>query len=218
MNRNDMLWLAGGSIAALTFWTAIADSEVEGSGQAASEHRAIGAATVLEVEGDVRIEMRFGDEPGVELTGDDNLLPLVETQMERGRLLIRTKEDVDPALPLVARVTLPRLTKIEGSGAVDIDVSGIEGDALDIELSGSGEIVAKGKVDHLRVDISGSGEANLEELQARAVELDLSGSADVDLGAPETLDVDVSGSATVRYSGDPDIDQDISGSARLVRR
>jgi hypothetical protein len=215
MNRKDLWWIAGGALGALVFWQAWG---VDGSGTPLTERRAAGDVSEIEVHGDVRVEIEVGDDTGIEVSGDDNVVPLIETRVDGDRPSIRSKRDFDAEVPLVVRVTMPDVRKIEGSGAVDIAVDGVDNDELAIEVSGAATVSARGRTDRLHVDISGSGEAALAELEARAVDLELSGAGEVDLGEPEELDVDVSGAGTVRYAGSPRIDQDVSGAAKIVRR
>jgi hypothetical protein len=215
MNRGDWLWLGGLTLIAVAYWQC---RGVDGSGTPATERRSVGAFSSIDVKGAIRVEASIGPETTVEVSGDDNLVPLLETRLDGDRLVIDSDKNLDPELPLVVRVTTPDLRRVDGSGSVDVDVRGLESEQLEIDISGSGDIRAEGRTGRLHIEISGSGDADATQLDARLVEIDISGSGEVELGAPEELDVEVSGSGTVGHRGNPRIRQDISGSGKIVQR
>ena len=215
MNRTDWLWLGGLGLVAAGFW---ASRGVDGSGTPASEQRSVAAFHEIEIDGAMRVEVEVGPEPSIQLEGDDNLLAFIETEVSGGKLSIEGTRSLDPELPLVVKVTTPELTKIESNGAVTVALTGVDNDALDVEINGSGELTAAGRTKRLDIDISGSGETDARALTADTVSVEVSGSGEVDVAAPQDLAVEISGSGTVRYDGTPRIDQDISGSGKIVRR
>src|SRR5262245_4681869 len=103
MNRGDWIWVAGLGALGVGFW--FWQNDVEGNGKAGSEKRSVPTFSEVDVSGSMRLEVVVGAEPSVELSGDENLLRLIETKVEGNRLSISATEDIDPDLPLVARVT-----------------------------------------------------------------------------------------------------------------
>lgn len=191
---------------------------VDGSGNAGSEARSPGSFDAVQVSGVIQLELTLGSAHGVELSGDDNLLPLVETSIEGGTLVIKTTRPVDPELPLLARVTAPDVRKVSGSGATKLHVSGVNNAELELELSGAGHIEAQGATKKVRIEISGAGDADATKLSAERVDVDVSGAGKVAVAEPKELDVDISGAGHVSYAGSPAITQSISGAGRLVKR
>ena len=67
------------------------------------------------------------------------------------------------------------------------------------------------------VDLDGSGDADLGELEADEARVNVGGSGDADVRADKRLDVNVDGSGDVRYHGDPELTKDLDGSGDLSR-
>ena len=95
---------------------------------------------------------------------------------------------------------MPRLTGIDASGSGDIVADGIEADAFEIRSDDSADISLAGAAGRLAVDLDGSGEADLSDLEVREARVAVGGSGDVDVRAEQRLDVTVDGSA--RLAGD----------------
>ena len=91
-------------------------------------------------------------------------------------------------------------------------------DRLTLKLSGSAAVHGDGTVRQLTIDVSRSGNLELDQLAAERASVTITGSGNVVIAASQALDVHISGSGTVTYRGDPAVTQDITGSGRLVKR
>lgn len=191
---------------------------VAGSGTSKTETRQVPEFRALHVSGAVRFEVQHGDTQSLEITADDNLLSLLTSEVENGRLTIKPTRSIRPKTDIVVRATVRELTEVGGSGSITGEVHGVRTDAFKLDLSGSARLTLHGKARSLRVDLSGSGRVDADALDADEVRLAISGSGDADVHAVRTLDVQVSGSGTVRYRGDPKVTESISGSGRIVRK
>jgi hypothetical protein len=74
----------------LAFGCTLGDSVI-GSGKKASETRKVDSFTQLELLGVGRIEVTIGNRQPLELSGDDNILPLIETKVTDGKLVSTLK-------------------------------------------------------------------------------------------------------------------------------
>jgi hypothetical protein len=191
---------------------------VEGSGKPASEVRQVTGFDALELSGALGAEIAIAAEHRVEISGDDNLVPLVTTELDGRALEIETRKSMRPKLPLVARLAAPRIGAITVAGSSVVTLQGMRGSDLAVNVSGSVELRGNGTVGALALTISGSGEVELESLAAESVTVSVTGSANVAIAASRTLAVQISGSANVTYRGDPVVTKDISGSGKVVRR
>ncbi len=216
MNRTDVLYLAAFLIVGGGYW-AWAHRGIAGSGKAAAQRRGVAAFTEVEADGSIELRLASGDEARVEVRGDDNLVDRVETEVQDGRLVVRTRGDVRPELPLVVEVTAPDVERVVGNGAVDVELHG-DRDKLRIDLSGAGRIRGDGSADELDLRISGAGDADLVGMATRRARIDLSGAGKVAVAEPERLEVHISGAGKVSYGGRPEIEQHISGAGLLAHR
>jgi hypothetical protein len=189
---------------------------MHGSGVAVSVERSVPAFSRVEVRGSADVVARVGGATALRLTGDDNLLPYVTTEVQGDTLVIALQPgSYDFECDLVVELTSPRLESFAVSGSSDAELEGYQGGPLALAISGSGDVRAKGRVDHLQVSITGSGDMRLDELEARAGAVTIAGSGNVRVAASESLDVRITGSGDVRYSGHPVLSQQVTGSGSV---
>lgn len=109
---------------------------------------------------------------------------------------------------------------------MDIDISGagqvkanLIAESISADISGSGYLKLDGSADAFDGDISGAGEIKAANLAAKEVRIEISGSGSAEIQALEALDLDLSGSGEVKYKGNlpPKFTQDISGSGKVSK-
>ena len=217
-------------------WAAVANLDVErfagsvlvrvndlpvraGSGKPASVVRDAGTAfDRIVLRSAENLDVRIGPEASITLHGDDNLLELIETRIDGGRLMIESRGSYRSKTPLRVEVQLPSLRAFALEGSADARIRGVTGKALEIELNGSGNITASGSVENLDVDLNGSGDASLGGLKAVRVEADLNGSGDITVAASEALEAELNGSGDIRYHGSPArLRMEVNGSGDIER-
>jgi hypothetical protein len=191
---------------------------VRGSGTAKTEVRTVGAFSAVEVSGALSAEISIGAEPRVEVSGDDNLVPLVDTGVSGASLSIRNHGNFRPSVPLVVRVTAPKLTAVMTSGATNVTLHGMRDDQLSITVQGAATVHGDGTVKQLTVETSGAGTLDLDRLTAERGNVRTSGSGTTSVNVTQALDVRVSGAGTVNYRGNPEVKQDVSGAGTLRKR
>ena len=67
------------------------ESKVKGSGVAASETRAMASFEAIEATGVGKLKVRIADNESVRVSADDNILPLIKTEVRNGVLVLSTK-------------------------------------------------------------------------------------------------------------------------------
>ncbi|MFC9917329.1 head GIN domain-containing protein [Agromyces binzhouensis] len=207
-------------------------------GDTRTETREIGDASGVVLRGAGDMTIRLGEAPSLTVTGGENVLDRLTTEVEGDRLVIDVQRGpiVVGARDLVFDITLTSLESvlISGSGdvtaefgdadevALEIRGSGeIETDELDAtsvraSISGSGSIVPSGTTEDLQIQVDGSGDVDASALRADSARVVLSGSGEISVDASDSLEVVLSGSGTVRYSGRPEIRSTVSGSGEIT--
>lgn len=214
-------------------------SGVRGSGVTRTETREVRSFKGIEVGGAFDVEVVAGkDNAKVELSGDDNLLEYIETEVQGGVLHISTRKSISPKTKMVIRITAQDLSSLKSSGASDVIVNGIKNERFTLETSGAGSISGSVQTNDLRIETSGAGDVRLggeaktlsletsgaadidvHDLKAERVRVEVSGAGDVTVFASEELDVSVSGAGDVKYYGNPRvINKDISGAGSLHKK
>jgi hypothetical protein len=113
------------------------------------------------------------------------------------------------------RLTVPRLDYLQISGNSDADLRDLRGRFFAVNIAGSGAVKASGRVERLKIEISGSADIEMPRMDAAEASVEVSGSGNVSVGRTEKLDVDVSGSGNLTYRGRPQVSQRISGSGSV---
>ncbi len=187
-----------------------------GNGTPKTDTRDVGAFDQVSLEGAMKVEIGVGVSQQVQISGDENIVPLIETSVTGTQLRIRPTKPISPKLPLVATMTTASLTAVNRTGSGFVNVTNVTGDAFAIDATGSGKLHVDGRVKRVAIHISGSGTVDAKALVAEDVKIDVSGSADVVVAANGLLDVNISGSANVRYVGTPrEVRKSISGSGSV---
>jgi hypothetical protein len=187
------------------------DRGVPGSGVAKTETRDLGNFEVVDFSGAGTLELTIGLPARLTITADDNLLPLIETTVRDGRLLIGSSQSINPKTGLVVHASATDIKSVNISGAATTIVTGINNESFTIDLSGSGSIKLAGKTDRLTLSVSGAASTDATNLQASSVVVGISGSGSAKVQARETLNANVSGSGSITYIGNPKVEQNISG-------
>jgi len=191
---------------------------VRGSGIRKTEQRDVGSFTIIDASGMLDVQVTCQKPVSLEVEGDDNLLPLIETDVVNGVLRIKSTKNYRSRGGIVVRITVPNLERVEASGAGKIQVADLKNDRFEIHTSGVVTVSASGDTKSLDINQSGAGHMDTHKLQAASVSVNLSGAGDIDVYASDTLDVTVSGAAHVTYSGDPKVTKHVSGAASVSKK
>jgi Putative auto-transporter adhesin, head GIN domain len=190
-----------------------------GSGTMRLEKRDVPAFTAVDISGAYEVEIVAQKEQSLEIEGDDNLLPLIKTEVKNGVLVINNDKSFSTDHKLRVRISVSSLDGVETSGASDITASNVKSEDFKIEASGAGNLEISGETKTLDVDISGAGRIDAKDLRAQKVTVNSSGAADADVYASEELSIDVSGAGNVNYYGNPKIvNEDRAGAGTISKK
>lgn len=212
---------------------------VSGSGTIKSETRTVSGFTGVAVSLSGDVEVRQTGTEGISIETDDNLLPLIETVVERGVLKIRPVEkntnlrtknmkivvnaktveslSVAGAGDLRADQIKSEKLKLSVAGSGDVRIKTLEVDTLNASIAGSGNVLIGGRANMLDSSIAGSGDLKAGKLETKTAKLSIAGSGSASLWAKETLKVSIAGSGDVKYYGDAQVSKSVAGSGSIVR-
>jgi hypothetical protein len=213
---------------------------VAGSGKIISENRPVSGIERVRLEIPANLDIQQGSAEALTVTGDDNLLPLLLTEVRGGELTIRLKPSTNarPSQPIEINLTVKNLDELSNSssGKVtvgplttgdlrlhlsssgSVEIEDVQADQITVELSSSGEILVAGTAQRLDLGLSSSGSFQGEDLQVQIAEVRLSSSGNATVWVLENLDVNISSSGNVTYYGDPEVNENITSSGRLISR
>jgi hypothetical protein len=169
--------------------------------------------------GSTDVDVTIGPEQSVRVTSDDNLVEFVRTDVRGGELTIERDRNLRTRVKTGVSIVVPAIKAFRLSGSGDVRIHGLNEDAFEIVVIGSGDLEVDGRTDSLSINISGSGDVNADDLRSNATVVRIDGSGDADVYATDSLDVSISGSGGVDYRGDPDdISENVFGSGRIRSR
>jgi hypothetical protein len=187
-------------------WTSVTYNNmpaVQGSGRVVRQNRAVSPFRRIEMMGAEIVEVRLGARPSVVIAADDNVLPLLTSEVRNGTLKLASRGSYRMRGPVRVWVTTPDLESFVSSGSGDVTIHGVNNARLNLTINGSGSMQATGRTGALGLNINGSGTAQLAGLAARNVSAGLHGSGNATVRASGQLDARVIGSGNLRYVGRP---------------
>jgi len=154
----------------------------------------------------------------VEIEADDNILPLVQTDVRGGVLYVSTTKSYSSRGGIKLRITVPDLASVKSTGAGKFNISGVKNDKFEIRSTGAATVVAAGQSKSVKISSTGAGKIDAHELRAGDADVSVTGAAGVDVYATDELDVNVSGAGRVTYSGNPKVNKKVSGAGQVIKK
>ena len=190
-----------------------------GSGKPATESRDVSGFTAVELAGSGKLDIEQTGTESLTVTADDNLLQYLVSEVQGGKLILRTQQGVsiNPTVDVVYKLTVGKLNAISLAGSGTVDARRIATDSLKTSLAGSGDFTLSGQADEHEISVAGSGSVQGADLKSKSVKINIAGSGDVVVAASEKLDVDVAGAGSVEYIGDPVVSKRVLGSGSVKK-
>lgn len=211
---------------------------VRGEGPVKTENRSARDFHAVSLEIPALVEVSVAEQYAVEVHAQENLLPILKTEVEDGKLRIYFEKNVSHTEGLKVRISAPSFDElaIGGSGTIKT-LSTLSGERLKLEIGGSGDIEAPqadvsnlqcaisgsgnikvgGKANDVKFEIAGSGDIAAKELTALTGSASIAGSGSVNCNVSQTLKASIAGSGDVFYLGSPSVDTDVSGSGKVKK-
>jgi hypothetical protein len=209
-----------------------------GDGNVVKQERKVSTFDAIDVSGTFDIILSQGTAQSVIVEADDNLMKIIRTDVEGGKLIIDQKRPIQHANSLKVYITITSLKSIELSGAVDaitegrltlpelsIDGSGasdskfdLDVQKLDVDCSGGSKLKFRGIAANAHMEVSGAVDLYAYDLVTDVFDLDISGAGKAQVNVNKELTVDISGAGTVRYKGAPaKVIENVSGAGSIKK-
>ncbi len=211
--------------------------KIVGSGVIKAETRALSGFSGISLGIPAKLTVVQNGTESVTITADDNVLPLISTEVSGTTLKIRwTEKNINLSsknLRITVNLKAVQSLAVEGSGDImadgltftelltsiggsgDIQLRNLAGEKVKASVAGSGDVFLTGNVGVFDVSIAGSGDIKAERLAAKTVSVSIAGSGNAVVLANESLRVSVAGSGDVRHYGSAKVSTSIAGSGSV---
>jgi hypothetical protein len=191
---------------------------VQGEGPLKREERTLNAFQAVDVSQSFIVEIETGKPQSIAVEADENLLPLIDTQVVDNTLKIANKpgKTLSSNNPIKVFLSLPSLQNVDAKGASRLVITGIQGDQLKLNLEGGHQVrMVGGVLQNLQIKASGAAQLESLMLKAQNVDIQLSGAASARIRAEKKLKVSAAGACKLEYKGTPEITQNLTGMSVL---
>jgi hypothetical protein len=158
------------------------------------------------------------DGPGkITVTGSQRALDNLE--VENGRLHFIDGRHHHGGGDLTIVMTAPAVNHFELRGSGRLEIQDYKQDKLSLDLSGHGQVIARGETKGLQLSMTGSGESDLSELKVGDADVNVDGSGAATLAPTGAAIVDISGSGDVTLLTRPSkLETNVSGSGSIHQK
>ena len=196
---------------------------VTGNQNVITQNRTVTAFHAIKVSGGIDVELLQGKELKLQVEADENLVPLIRTEVKDGVLNIYHDESIRNAKTMKIHLTFQNIDMITASGGCDIeskqklgfaslktDLSGgcdikldLKAGQLNCYHSGGCDAVFTGEAENFTLNVSGGCDVKASGLVAKKCTVDASGGSDVDINVKGELTMKASGASDITYTGHP---------------
>ena len=191
---------------------------VRGSGVRQTEKRDLPTFNSIETTGAFEVNVTCQKPASFEIEADDNILPLIQTEVRDGVLRVTTTRSYSATGGILLRISVPDLASVKSTGAGKFHVADVKNDNFEIDSMGAATVIASGLSNALKIRSTGAGKIDAHDLRAQKADVTVTGAAGVEVNASDELDVTVSGAGRVTYSGNPKVNKHVSGAGQVTKK
>jgi len=174
-----------------------------GAGPVATETRTVDSFDQVEADGGVRVQLTVGGPTSVQVTAQQNLLPITTTVVANGKLTVRTTQSFSSSSGITVAVSTPTIKSISVNGGAATTAEGVSATDLDIAADGGGVLSIAGTADSLTLRANGGAVVDGSNFVATNASVDLGGGASATVGVTSSATGSAGGGSTLNLLGNP---------------
>ena len=180
------------------------NAQVKGNGNFVSEMRELSKFKAIEIAiGYDKIIVNCGKAPSVQISGDENILPLITTRISKGILKIESDSTFETKADSEIIINVKSLKEFTFDGVGETVIQNVNSEKFICNINGVGSCDLNGKVKSFNISVNGVGSVNARQLIAADVVASLNGVGSVKLYANNSLNASVNGVGGLTYFGNP---------------
>lgn len=179
---------------------------VDGSGQAQTQQRAIPNVRNISISSAGHLKISVAEDESLTITGDDNILALLETTLTDDTLIIAPESPevyINPQTPLVYDIHVKSLDSLTVSGKMTVEALDVYNEDFALTSRGILDIYLKGQTQKMTLIQSGVSQLHAKDLTVDTLNVNLTGSANVDITVTGTINGALAGVSQLTYFGGP---------------
>jgi hypothetical protein len=208
---------------ALPVLSAAHPNPIKGNSNVIIQDRTVTSFHAIKVSGGIDVVLSQGNDLKLQVEADENLLPLIFTEVRDGVLTIYHEEKIQNAKMMKVHLTFKQLDAITASGGCDIEsTQKLSFAKLKVDLSGGCDMKLDCKADNLvstqsggcdmelsgeavngNFNISGGCDVKASGFYLKNCTVDASGGSDVSVNVTGELNMKASGASDITYYGKP---------------
>jgi hypothetical protein len=220
--RRSLLY--GSMLVLLTLFTGcifnLGSRGVRGSGIVKTESRSATGFSSIAFNSEGKVTVQQTGKESLTIRAEDNLLPLLKSQVTDGTLSIGTvnNTDINPTKPIEFVLEVKSLENFKMTGVGHIEAKGIQAKHMTIALTGVGDMTIEGAADSLDLHLEGVGSYEGKDFKTKQATVYSEGVGSAVLNVSDRLDASVSGVGAVEYIGSPKIQKSGQGLGQVKQR
>jgi len=177
-----------------------------------------------------------GSEFEIRVEADENIIDLIATDINNGKLRVHAKENIGNATKNIY-ITMPAVSALASSSGADLEVKGtIQADEIELDASSGSDLIASiqaksveadsssgamiqitGEASELSADASSGSNIRAQDFETKNCTASASSGADVRIFVTESLTANASSGGNIAYKGEPKVSQSNSVSGNVSK-
>ena len=191
---------------------------VVGQGAVVTEDRQVEPFTSVETKNGIKLVLSIGDTTSVQVTAQQNLVPLVSTTVSNGKLTAQTTQSVVASGPLTVTVVTPSLTALTTSAGAFVEATGITGDTFALVSDTGSNIKITGSTGSLSITARDGTLLQLDGFASRDANVTMQNGVTGTINASGTVTGSASDGVLLSVTGGATISVTTSGGAFVTSR
>ncbi|HAA13005.1 MAG TPA: hypothetical protein DCE41_15465, partial [Cytophagales bacterium] len=179
---------------------ALTYAQVKGNGTVVTQQFDLAELTRLQMELYAQVTVDASAESGITITGDENLIPLLNYDIRDGRMVLQQREWIQPTQPIQVTIGAPALTSVEVGVHETVKVINLNRDDFNARAL-LGKVELSGQVTTLNASAERGG-VDARNLQVQTVDVNMWDAGLIQIGEAQKITGLVQQAGQVVYAND----------------
>lgn len=176
---------------------------VEGNGVVRQERRKVSSFSAIDISGLYDVEIVSQQPSNLEIRGDENILPLIITEVKNNTLFVYHRKNISPKHRLKIKISSLAVEEISTKGTNNLNIHNINNRTLSLTQNGVGTTAILGQAKEVYLNISGTIKVKAQKMYSQKAHVKLSGASTIDIYVSEQLTANILGLGKINYYGNP---------------